>query len=272
MSVEMKLQQVPARRGAVWVRQGFRVFALRPVAFSFLLATFLFGMVLLLAVPLLGPLLLMGSLPLVSLVFMLAAQVALRGQTPTPALFAVPFRTGRPRTRAMLQLGALYALGSVAIVVLSHWVDGGRFAQLQELIRIDTDQARAQVDTLLQDPALQAGVVLRFTLAALLSLPFWHAPALVHWAGHSAAKSIFFSTVAVWRNKAAFVVYGLTCAGALLAFGMAASLLLAAIGQPGWAGLIVMPAGLLFATVFYASLFFTFIDSFEASIPLPPET
>lgn len=272
MSVEMKLQQVPARRGAAWVRQGFRVFALRPVAFSLLLATFLFSMVLMLAVPLLGPLLLMASLPLVSLVFMLAAQVALRGQTPTPALFAVPFRVGRARTLALLKLGAMYALGSVAIVVVSHWFDGGRFAQLQEMIRPGSTATPEQVNALFDDPTLQAGMFLRLGLAGLLSLPFWHAPALVHWAGHSAAKSIFFSTVAVWRNKGAFVVYALTCAGVLLGFGMAASLLLAAIGQPQWAGLIVMPAGLLFATVFYASLFFTFVDSFEASIPLPPET
>ena len=37
MPVEMKLQHVPAMRGATWVRQGFRAFALRPLAFMALL-------------------------------------------------------------------------------------------------------------------------------------------------------------------------------------------------------------------------------------------
>jgi len=79
MSVEMKLKQVPAPRGAMWVRQGIRTFALRPVAMSALFATFLFGMVLLLQLPIVGPMATLASLPLVSLVFFFATQLTLRG-------------------------------------------------------------------------------------------------------------------------------------------------------------------------------------------------
>jgi len=98
-------------------------------------------------------------------------------------------------------------------------------------------------------------------------VPFWHAPALVHWAGQSTAKSLFFSTVAVWRNRGAFAVYGLTCTGAMFALGIVSSVALALTGQPEMGMVIMLPAALLAATVFYATLFFTFFDSFEPVIP-----
>jgi hypothetical protein len=40
-----------------------------------------------------------------------------------------------------------------------------------------------------------------------LSMMFWHAPALVHWYGMPAVKSLFFSFMACWRNLKAFGVY-----------------------------------------------------------------
>ena len=273
MSVEMKLKQVAAPRGAVWVRQGLRTFALRPVAMTALLATFLFGTVLLLQLPVVGPLVTLASLPVVSLVFMLATQVTLRGLAPTPSLFAVPFKHGREQTMALLKLGGLYVVGTVAIMLLSHWIDGGRFALLQEMMQPGTKATQEEMSALLQDPMLQVGFFTRLGLAGLLSVPFWHAPALVHWAGQGAAKSLFFSTVAVWRNRGAFAVYGLTCTGAIFAFGVVCSIVLALIGQPELGMVIVMPAGLLTATIFYATLFFTFFDSFEPSTPpAPPES
>jgi hypothetical protein len=267
MSVEMKLKQVPAPRGATWVRQGIRVFAMRPVALSALFATFLFGMVMMLQLPIVGPIITLASLPLVSLVFMLATQVTLRGLTPTLVLFAVPFRRGRTQSMALAQLGGLYAAGTVVIMLLSHWIDGGRLVQLQGMMQPGAQATPEQVNALLQDPMLQAGLLTRLGLAALLSVPFWHAPALVHWAGQSVAKSLFFSTVAMWRNRGAFLIYGLTCTAAVFVFGMVSSIVLALFGQPELGMIIVMPAGLLAATIFYASLFFTFFDSFEPSGP-----
>ena len=57
----MRLLTVPASRGVLWVRSGFRVFFGRPLAFAALFASFLFGAMLLLLVPVIGTLLL--SLP-----------------------------------------------------------------------------------------------------------------------------------------------------------------------------------------------------------------
>ena len=76
--------------------------------------------------------------------------------------------------------------------------------------------------------ACEAGLLLRFGLLGLLSVPFWHAPALVHWDAQGAAKSLFFSTIAVWRNKGAFIVYSLAWLGVFMLLRLVANLLLGA--------------------------------------------
>jgi hypothetical protein len=74
--------------------------------------------------------------------------------------------------------------------------------------------------------------LLRLVLLALLSVPFWHAPALVYWGRQGWAKSLFFSTMAIWRNRGAFLVYGLGWFGLSLAFAMVFSVLVALLGMP----------------------------------------
>ncbi len=120
----------------------------------------------------------------------------------------------------------------------------------------------AAIAALLADPQLQLGLLLRFGLASLLSLPFWHAPALVYWGEPGVGKALFFSTMACWRNKGAFSIYALAWAGAILLFGALANVLAALLQQAQLIALAAVPAGLLFSTVFYASLYFTFTDCF----------
>ena len=114
----------------------------------------------------------------------------------------------------------------------------------------------------LRDPQLQLGLLLRFGLAGLLALPFWHAPALAHWGGLSSAKALFFSFVACWRNWRAFTVYALTWTGVILGFAVLVNLMFLMLGQMRLIGVVALPASLLFSTVFYASLYFTFADCF----------
>lgn len=263
----MKLQHVPAKQGALWVRQGFLLFFKHPLAFSALLAAFLFGALFLATLPWLGPLLALAALPLVSMGFMIASREAVEKQSnSTPMVFVQPLQAAAKNRRAMLQLGLIYAVCSLLIMALAGWVDGGSFAQLQNLML--SDKAKPEdITALLQDPRLTWGMVIRLGLAGLLSVPFWHAPALTHWAQQSWGKALFSSWMACWRNKAAFLVYGLTWAAVVALFAVLSSLVLVALGQPRWMALISLPAVLMFSTVFYASLYFTYIDCFSDSAP-----
>jgi len=111
-------------------------------------------------------------------------------------------------------------------------------------------------------------------------VPFWHAPALVYWGQQSWVKSLFFSTLAIWRNRGAFAVYGLGWFGLSLVFAMVFSVLVALLGVPQkpslGAVLVFVTAISLYLTLMYTSLWFTVAGCFgidaDPSSPLHKET
>ncbi len=262
--MQMRLKDVRPAQGLRWVRRGFAVYLRHPLVYTAMFAGFLFAALLLTLIPLVGPIVLLASLPMLTLGFMIATHGATQGRPPRMAAFVAPLRTGTPRRRALLQLGLGYALATLAIVTLSDWADGGKFEALQQLLASGNVDAR-EVAALLDDGQLQFGLALRFGLAALLALPYWHAPALVHWGGQGAGQALFSSMLACWRARWAFVAYVLAWAAVIGAFGLLVNLVFGAFGAPQLVGAAALPGALLLSTAFYASLFFSFADSFSAS-------
>ena len=259
----MRLQTVPAGDGALWVRRGFGIFFKHPMAFAALFAAFMFAVFVLALLPVVGSLLVLALLPLASLGFMIATRVALGSGLPTPNVFAEPLRGDRSRRNAMLQLGAVYAVATFGVMWLSDAVDGGAFEALMEALPTGQTAPDA-VASKLAAPGLGLGLLLRFGLAGLLAVPFWHAPALVHWDGQGCAQSLFSSTLACWRNRGAFTVYSLVWFALIMLLGVLGSLLFALIGAPQLFAVAAVPLSLLFTTVFYVSLYFTFAACFQA--------
>lgn len=273
----MRLRSVAPGQGIVWVRDGFRAFFRQPFAFAALFASFLFAAFACALLPVVGPFVAVALLPLATAGFMIATRAALAGAMPTPRVFAEPLRGARSRTLAMLKLGLAYALATLAIMWLSDLVDGGAFESLMDSLPAGQSSPEAAAVRVGTDPRAELGLVLRFGLAALLSIPFWHAPALVHWDGQGWAQALFSSTLACWRNKGAFAVYGLAWLGVIMALGFVANLIAALFGAAQVVALALLPMSLLLSTVFYASLYFTFADSFSdgaeadaAFAPPPP--
>jgi hypothetical protein len=267
----MQLQTVSAGHGATWVRQGFRVFFKRPMAFTALFAAFMFAVVVLALLPVIGPLLVLVLLPLVTLAFMIATQQVMAGQLVTPRVYALPFQGSRRETVAILQLGLMYAVSTYAVLWLSDRIDGGAFDALMDAMPA-AQTAPEVVAAKLADPRLLFGMLVRFGLAGLLSVPFWHAPALVHWGTQGAAQSLFSSTLACWRNRGAFTVYSLMWFALVAGLGTVGSLVFGLLGAAKAFAAAAVPMSLFITTVFYASLYFTFADSFTApgAVPVPP--
>ena len=260
----MKLQTVPARQGAAWVRQGFRAFIKRPIAFGGMLLAVMFVVLL---VKLVQPLVIvvLPFVPLVSLGFMLATRLVLDHGVPTPALFAVPLRTDRARLIALLRLGLIYAGATLVIMTIADLVDGGGPELLVEAPLPPASAASgADAAALAAAPQALLGLMVRLGLAGLLAVPFWHAPALVHWQGYGAAKALFSSTIACWRNRGAFLVYSAVWLGWVIGLGMLSGLLLAVLGRPQLLISATLPLSAVIATVYYTSLYFTFADCFKA--------
>ncbi|MDO9094184.1 MAG: BPSS1780 family membrane protein [Rubrivivax sp.] len=257
----LSLKTVNAPHGARWIADAWRLYMRRPLAFTALFAVFLFGALLVSLVPLLGSVVQMMALPLLSLGFMVASQSALLDGPVHPRQFIEPLRTDATRRRALLILCAIYGVAVVFILVLVDTVSDSAFSRLQQLLP-KGEAAQADIDAILAEPGVATGAFLGLSLGVALSVPFWHAPALVHWGGHSVAQALFSSTVALWRCKGAFFVYAMGWVVVMVVFGVGTALLLSLLGLQQLVGLIGLPAGLMFSAVFYISLLFTFNDSF----------
>ncbi|WCM87059.1 BPSS1780 family membrane protein [Acidovorax sp. NCPPB 3576] len=259
----MKLHIVPARAGLEWARLGIRVFWRQPMALAALFFMTMAAMSLATLLPLIGPAVALALLPSATLAMMVAAGEATQGRFPTPALLLVAFRTGRQRLRDMLILGALYAVGFLAVMAISALVDDGQFAR----VYLGGEQLTREVA---EAGDFQAAMWLALALYVPLSLLFWHAPGLVHWHGVPPVKALFFSMVACLRNFSAFTVYGLVWTGVFLGAGIVVSIavtLLALLGLgSGVAGGIMVATALMLAAMFFTSVVFSFRDCFE-----PPE-
>jgi hypothetical protein len=270
----MKLRLVPAKRGVLWVQQAFQVFFKQPLAFTALFFLFMFSAFMLMVLPGIGSLAVLTLLPIVTLGFMIGTQRAIAGETAMQALFVLrpggifheALRSERSRFFGLLQLGIAYAIASLLVMLLADLIDGGRLEQIQEAM-MRSGNSPAAVD----ESDAQAALGLRMLLALPLSILFWHSPALVHWCGVSAIKSVFFSVVACWRNKAAFLMYGLTWFAVIALFGVLSTAIFSLLQSPELISLMIFPAALMFSTVFYASLYFTFVDCFELEEPQLPQ-
>ncbi len=260
----LSLKSVQAARGTRWIGDAWRLFMRRPLAFTALFAVFLFGALLVSLVPLLGGLMQMMALPLLSLGFMVASQSALLDGPVHPVQFIEPLRADPVRRRALLRLCVVYGVAAMAILLLCDSLSDNALGRLMAL-SAKGESAQAEIDAVLDEPGLASTALLLVTLGSLLSVPFWHAPALVHWGGQSVGQALFSSTLAVWRSKGAFLTYALAWAGLVLGFAVLSSLLFGLLGLRQLASLAAVPAGLMFSTVFYVSLLFTFNDSFGAA-------
>lgn len=268
----LRLRQVPPAHGLLWVRQGLRAFRKQPMAFAALFAAFMFAVFVLALLPVVGSVLALALLPLVTFGFMNATRIALAGGFPTARVFSDALRGNRTRALALLRLGLVYAVTTFLVMWLSDWFDGGAFEALMQAAPAGDKPTPGGLANRLAAPGLASGMVLRFGLAGLIAVPFWHAPALVVWGAQGAAQSLFSSTLACWRNRGAFAVYMLAWVAIILLFATLGSLVFSLVGAPRLFAVAVVPMSLLFTTVFYVSLYFTFFDCFEASAASPAPT
>ena len=256
----MKLNIVPAKQGLVWVKLGIKTFWRQPLAFTGLFFLFMAWVSLLSMVPVLGAVMALLILPAATLGLMVASEQASGGKFPMPTVLMVAFRAGQQRLKAMLVLGALYAVSFLAVMALTTLVDGGSFAKVYLGNAPMTPE-------LVETSDFQMAIWLSTALYIPMSMMFWHAPALVHWYGVPPVKSMFFSAVACWRNLGAFAVYLLAWAGVFVAGATVILTISSAIGGSELTAAVLMPGALLMSAMFFTSVYFTVKDCFE--LPLP---
>jgi len=260
------LKTVDATRGPRWIGDALRLFLRKPMGFAWLFMSFLLATLLLSLVPVVGGMLQMMTLPLLSLGFMVASQSALLDGPIKPTQFIEPLQGDANKRRSLLILCLIYGVLAIAILWLCNVVSDSAMVRLQTLMA-KGDSKPADINALLSEPGVATAALLGLGLGSLLSVPFWHAPALVHWGAQGVSQALFSSTLAVWRCRGALFTYVMAWTGLLLGLGLGVTLVLSLLGLGHLVGVVSLPLGLLLSTVFYVSLLFTFNDSFGGASP-----
>ena len=277
----LRLRHVPPMQGSQWLRQAWAHYLKQPLGFSLLFLAYLLMASVIGAVPFVGSLLSLATVPLLSLAFMLATQDVIQGRRVRLGhLFAVVRQPKKQRLTSLL-LCLAFGFAVVVIIEIGVRLGGSELNEAMKPLAATKEGADAkQLMAVLSHPAVGRLANTIWFLAALLSVPFWHALALVHWGGQTAAQALFSSTLALWRAKGAFVVYGLGWLGmvvlASLLAGIGVGLLTAALGSPTFAMVFGALIFVAISAAFYISLWFMFQDSFvlteeeAAPSPTPP--
>ncbi|QCB45926.1 BPSS1780 family membrane protein [Hydrogenophaga sp. PAMC20947] len=252
----MKLRKVNAATGLEWVKLGIRTFVRQPLAISGLFFMFMAAVTLLSVIPILGTVIAVVLTPAINLGLMAASREATMGRFPMPSLLIGSFRGNPARARAMLILGGLY--GAALLLTLGVAMVFGPDLPPPDP---ETGVTPEIIATILGSPGLWLAMLMYIPV----SMMFWHAPALVHWHGVSPTKSLFFSLMACWTNKSALMLYLAAWMGVIMAGAMLISLVGGLLGGATALSFILYPSALFMASMFYASIYFTFRDSFETA-------
>jgi hypothetical protein len=254
-SSSISLNVVPARTGIAWVKLGIKTFFRQPLALGGLFFMFMALVSLVSQVPFIGAALALMVLPAATIGLMAATQEACNGKFPMPSVLFTAFKTGSKKTQTILILGSLYALGFLLVLGVSALFDGGQFANFYL-------GGGAINKELMVTSDFQIATWTAMALYLPLSLMFWHAPALVHWHGISPVKALFFSFVACFKNFAAMVVYFFMWLAVFSLGGLLLTLVATTTGSESAVSVLMLPAALMMAAMFFCSIYFTFQDSF----------
>jgi len=193
------MEKLPAKTGWLWVKQGVALFRQQPAEISTLFLSYMFLMLALNLIPVLGQLLPLILVPVFGMSFMQAARHIEQGKRVYPNLLLTGLRS--PAVRNLLLLGTLYLLAAVVAVAVSRLADGGTFWNAMLGAGLDAKDLEG------------SNISLAMIVAALVYIPaamaFWFAAPLIFWQQMPLGKALFYSFFAVRRAGRAFIVYGL---------------------------------------------------------------
>jgi hypothetical protein len=122
-----------------------------------------------------------------------------------------------------------------------------------------------------QDTLANSNLPLAILTALAFYVPvamlFWFSPVLAAWHDVPPMKAMFFSIVSCWRNRGAFVVYGVLWFAVAITVSLGLSALLQAIGAGDLALIVLMPASIIVTTMLYCSFYATYRGCFGVQGP-----
>jgi hypothetical protein len=291
----MQALKLRGRDGWRWISAGWQMFRRQP--FSFMALLFFFWLVLLCSsaligwfaqgiglllpgvsvdfVATIGSLLFAALTPALTVGFLQACRVAASGIAIHPLLLFAPFRAGRKTVTRLLSLGIIQMLVLILILLATNDSDVIRSSPppARPAATAGAATSAAKIDERSdekRDPAAPSAAdeeemqrrVRELTIQCLAYLPvallMWYAPMLVAWHDVPVGKSLFFSLVGVWRNRAAFIVYGIGWLAIWMSLSIVIAVVSLIVGVGNVAAIVVAPLAMVLLTCMYCSMYQTY--------------
>jgi hypothetical protein len=238
----MRIRVVAAREGLTWIRDGVRLFGRHPLSLLGSGAAWLLIVLLPILVPVAGPAITAVLAPIASLGLISACRAVDAGRTPGLGVYAEGLRVAHTR-RSLLVLGAINALIVLPLAAIVHATG------LDQAVTVTSGPGQPKMAV---DPGLLA---LRVAVSTPILMAMWLAPPLVAWEGLSAAKAMFYSFFACWRNRWPL----LTFIAGVMATGSAATIVLVAF-------LVLLLPGQIATALLIAPLFLALLAVVQGGV------
>lgn len=259
------MENPTARLGWTWIKEGFALFRKQPAELATLFLSYLFLMLGIGIIPVLGQALPILLVPVFSLAFLQACIHIEQGKRVYPSLVLTGFRS--PAFVTLLKLGVLYLVAALLAIAGSSIADGGVFFKaMTGQIQLDTETVEAS--------NMASAMMLAGVLYIPAAMALWFAAPLVAWQKMGVMKAIFYSFFAVRRHFRAFAVYVI----AWMALGIflpviTSSILAVLIGSTGIATMLVLlPMSVVMTVIMYCSFYVSYVHVFgKPDFALPNE-
>ena len=252
----MQAASLPFTAGWFWVKAGFALFRRQPMTMFTWAVTLGFVLLICAQLPPIGPILFIVLMPSITVMTLHACREIASGRKVLPLQLFNALKTPK-LFRRLLGMGGIYVL---AVTLAGILIFLPFIGDMRDAYDVTQNADLSDLMAVMATPMILFSISY-VTIAAL----FWHAPALAAWHGMSTGKALFFSGVACWRNKGAFVVYGICWFLIALALNLFGDLLLAIGFSDGLAGLIQMPISFIVAAGLYCSFYPTYTTVFHAN-------
>lgn len=245
----MLIKTVSAATGALWLRDGWRLFARQPLGLSAMVVMYLMLLFVPAMIPFIGVAISGVLAPFAAVALLAACREVDAKRAPSVILFAKPFQDEKTRTQ-MFVLGLVNA-GLVLTVALIATVIGGPEPE--------------KPPTSWQDIPLDA-LALQLVLYTPVMMLMWFAPVLVGWHRLTPGKAMFGSVVACWRNMAALLVFGFVVIAMMMALSTLVVGVFSALFTSRQAlSVVLAPLALILMTLVQASFYPMYRSIFEGS-------
>jgi hypothetical protein len=252
----MRIEKLPAAAGRRWALDGFRLLRRYPLPLLSLTLLYLLLLMVTTIVPVVGPFAPMLLTPLLAVGMMHAMRSADRGEQPASRMLFSALREDSGRAwKPLLVLGVINVVSTVLSLAIAALADGGTLLRLATGLETGDDPA-------LHDLSLLWASLVFVLLYTPVQMALWYAPYFVAWHHTGPAKALFFSIVAVMRNKWAFTQYALSWLGVALVASILVQVLKGLFdAAPLLISMVLSPLSLVVLSALYCSFWATYRDA-----------